>query len=285
MNLRPTVCLALMLVSLGLSGAVWGDYEYEPSEEAANRLELGQAKGMVKELFVHDLVGGIARYKSNIATVRFLPDYFELIAKEKIPAKDELDRMFAGGFAAGRYYYENMTKPKLRYETRLLNDDRLKISLDSKRQISRYVTFMDPYPWSGEKARLYADALYRLQLEYARANGPAAEMRFDEALKKYLSANPKPEFPEEARRFKVQAEAAVREKRFENAYERFSEALNIVPWWPEGRFNIALVLGELNSYKSAIREMKRYLQLVPGAPDARAAQDKIYEWEGRIGKP
>jgi hypothetical protein len=28
-----------------------------------------------------------------------------------------------------------------------------------------------------------------------------------------------------------------------------------------------------------MREMKYYLQLVPDAPNARAAQDKIYDWE------
>jgi hypothetical protein len=31
--------------------------------------------------------------------------------------------------------------------------------------------------------------------------------------------------------------------------------------------------------------MKRYLALVPDAPDARAAQDKIYDWERKAGMP
>ena len=46
------------------------------------------------------------------------------------------------------------------------------------------------------------------------------------------------------------------------------------------RFNRALILEKCECYDEAIREMKRYMQLSPNAPDARKAQDKIYEWEG-----
>jgi hypothetical protein len=34
----------------------------------------------------------------------------------------------------------------------------------------------------------------------------------------------------------------------------------------------------------AVAEMNRYLVLVPDAPNASAAQDKIYEWEGKAGR-
>jgi hypothetical protein len=59
--------------------------------------------------------------------------------------------------------------------------------------------------------------------------------------------------------------------------------LDIAPWWPEGHFNRALIMGETKKYWDAMREMKRYLLLVPDAPDARAAQDKIYQWESVAG--
>ena len=49
--------------------------------------------------------------------------------------------------------------------------------------------------------------------------------------------------------------------------------------YPEAWFNKALVLGEEKQYAGAIEHMKTYLKLVPEAADARAAQDKIYEWE------
>jgi hypothetical protein len=35
----------------------------------------------------------------------------------------------------------------------------------------------------------------------------------------------------------------------------------------------------VDDYPDAIIEMKRYLMLVPDAPNARALQDKIYNWE------
>ena len=85
--------------------------------------------------------------------------------------------------------------------------------------------------------------------------------------------------PEEANKYKVQAEGAVRDKEFDDAADLYAAALKIAPWWPVGHFNRALVLGEIGDYEMAKREMKHYMQLVPNAPNARAAQDKIYEWE------
>lgn len=111
---------------------------------------------------------------------------------------------------------------------------------------------------------------------------PAEEAAFTEAAAKYRAAFVKPTLTEEARRFKVQAESAVGKKEFEGAASRYKEALAVAPWWPEGRFNRALILGELSRYSDAIKEMKRYLTLVPDAPNARAAQDKIYQWEGEL---
>lgn len=113
-------------------------------------------------------------------------------------------------------------------------------------------------------------------------SSPAEEAAFTEAARSYRAATVKPTLPEEARKFKVQAEFAFSKKEFANAAERYKKALDMAPWWPEGRFNRALILGELSRYGDAIREMKRYLTLVPDAPNARAAQDKIYQWEGEL---
>ena len=103
---------------------------------------------------------------------------------------------------------------------------------------------------------------------------------FNAVVANYRAANPKPQLPEEARKFKVQAEFAVQQKQFDTAADLYGKALEIAPWWPEGHFNRALILGELKQYQRAIREMKLYVRLAPDAPDARAAQDKIYQWEG-----
>jgi tetratricopeptide (TPR) repeat protein len=111
------------------------------------------------------------------------------------------------------------------------------------------------------------------------ARNTAKTASFEEEAGKYRELAVKPELPEEARKLKVQAEAAVRRKEFGTADARYLDALKIAPWWPEGHFNRALILGEMSRYRNAIEEMTRYLILVPDAPDARAAKDKIYEWE------
>lgn len=107
-----------------------------------------------------------------------------------------------------------------------------------------------------------------------------AAKSFEAEAARYRSLTVKPALPEEARKYMVQAEAAVKRQSFGEAVERYRDALKIAPWWPEGHFNRALLLGEIGRYKEAIVSMKKYLMLVPGAADAQGAQDKIYEWEG-----
>ncbi|MBI3777669.1 MAG: ankyrin repeat domain-containing protein [Gammaproteobacteria bacterium] len=121
-------------------------------------------------------------------------------------------------------------------------------------------------------------------LRAAETEGPPQEKaKFEQAVQMYRTASTKPVFPEEARKYKVQAEAAVRDRQFKQAADAYRKALDVAPWWPEGYFNRALVLSEIGDYKAAVREMKRYLILVPNAANARAAQDKIYDWEGKVG--
>ena len=77
----------------------------------------------------------------------------------------------------------------------------------------------------------------------------------------------------------VLAEDAVKHKRFQDAADLYGRALGVAPWWPDGHFDRALILGELHEYTAAADEMQRYVALVPDAPDARAARDKIYIWQ------
>jgi tetratricopeptide (TPR) repeat protein len=135
-----------------------------------------------------------------------------------------------------------------------------------------------------EGATQLADALFVLKKHVDGYEDPRIEADFQDAARAYRENPAKFEFPETARRFRVVAEAAVRDKDFEKAVDSYAEALRLVPWWPEGRFNLALILGELRHHAEAAREMKRYLVLVPNAPNARAAQDKIYEWEDKAGR-
>lgn len=125
-------------------------------------------------------------------------------------------------------------------------------------------------------------AYYLYQLSLVPAEAPGA---FEAQAQTYRAAATKPELPESAREYKVRAESAVSEKRFLDAVEAYDRALQVAPWWPQGHFNVALVLGELKTYGLAAEEMQRYLTLVPDAANARQAQDKIYAWRGKLEKP
>lgn len=135
-------------------------------------------------------------------------------------------------------------------------------------------------------SKVYIDINLRIESLNKRKNRVAqikaeqtTDTRFQEALHTNQATPVKFVMPESARRFMVQAEDAVREKKFDAAADLYKQALDVAPLWPEGHFNRALVLGETGSYASAVSEMKRYLLLVPNASNARAAQDKIYVWE------
>lgn len=128
--------------------------------------------------------------------------------------------------------------------------------------------------WLGETL-----SFFRLRHAAVVRGRAAFEARFREALAKYPDPAGRPELPEEARRFMVQAEAAFRDRRIQDALNLYTQGAAVAPWWAEGFFNIALLAAELKQHDMAIRNMKRYLLLLPDAANAREAQDKVYEWE------
>jgi tetratricopeptide (TPR) repeat protein len=140
---------------------------------------------------------------------------------------------------------------------------------------------------SGEKFVEYFDrfasAVSVLQ-EAADDEISREEAAFENAMKANPATSPRPVVGEDVRRFKVQAEAAVREKHFGEAVVFYERALQIAPHWAEGHFNRALVLSEIGDFETAMVEMKRYLRLEPNATNARAVQDQIYEWEAKAKK-
>lgn len=92
---------------------------------------------------------------------------------------------------------------------------------------------------------------------------------------------PKPEVPEAARKYMVQANSATTEKRYQDAIALWNKVQSIAPWYPNSWFNKALIYEYLNDFRSSIANMNKYLELYPDAEDVRAAKDKIYEWEGK----
>lgn len=130
-------------------------------------------------------------------------------------------------------------------------------------------------------AKLLADALYVLRK--ARQGMPTEEEAFRAAAAKYREAGRALQLPEDVRRFRVQAEFLIEQRRYADAIRVYDEALKVAPWWADGRFNRALVLAEAGRYREAILEMNRFLVLEPEAPHARAGRDSIYRWEATMG--
>jgi tetratricopeptide (TPR) repeat protein len=136
-----------------------------------------------------------------------------------------------------------------------------------------------------DDARRFVDSLFILSRataeELRQAETPGAKAAFAEVVRFYHSQKERPTLPEEARKYRVQAESALKEKRYADAADFYEQGLVITPWWAEGHFNRAVVLAEANNFEDAIFEMKRYLELEPKSADSRIAQDKIYEWESK----
>ena len=92
----------------------------------------------------------------------------------------------------------------------------------------------------------------------------------------------KPKMPDEAYKQKVLAEDAYRNKELVKALSEYQLGISTFPTWPEGQFNAALIAAELEYYRVAVQRMSEYLLLVPDAPDAQAAKDKIIIWQDKI---
>ena len=121
----------------------------------------------------------------------------------------------------------------------------------------------------------FANALLVLKREAAAESEP----RFEAAARAYQTAAVKPPLPEAAHRYEVQAEDAVRHNQLNDAADLYEQATEAAPWWPAAHYDRALILANTQDYDDAVLEMKRYLMLVPHAPNAPAARDQMYIWE------
>jgi tetratricopeptide (TPR) repeat protein len=78
----------------------------------------------------------------------------------------------------------------------------------------------------------------------------------------------------------VQGNLLFKNQEYLAALDKYHEIIKADPLkCPYCYSSIAFIYAALRNYKLAIFNMKKYLFLYPDAPDARAAQDKIFEWE------
>lgn len=117
--------------------------------------------------------------------------------------------------------------------------------------------------------------------ERAQAKRHAEEQQRDAIVQEYREAKVKPALSGDARMYAVQAADAYAHQRTDDAIQLYEKCLDLAYWWPDGHYNLALLLGSQGNYAGAIREMQVYLQLGPNSPDAQKAQDQIWVWQGR----
>ncbi|HTP05968.1 MAG TPA: tetratricopeptide repeat protein [Nitrospirota bacterium] len=70
--------------------------------------------------------------------------------------------------------------------------------------------------------------------------------------------------------------------KFDRAVEEYRKALKINPGFPNGHRNLGVVLAmDLHNKEEGIKELKKYLELVPDAPDAATIRHTIEELASR----
>lgn len=130
-----------------------------------------------------------------------------------------------------------------------------------------------------------ADDLYFIKRQTIKESVGSELTRFASLVEKNKGQASKQPVSEEQRKFIVQANAATQTKEYLQALGYFKQALQINEIsFPDAYFNMALIFAQTRQFDQAILSMKKYLLVLPDSPDARSAQDKIYEWEAGINK-
>ncbi|HEY6252035.1 MAG TPA: tetratricopeptide repeat protein [Candidatus Angelobacter sp.] len=94
----------------------------------------------------------------------------------------------------------------------------------------------------------------------------------------WRAMNPKPSLSDEVTKKRLLAEDAVQQQHLAAAGDYYSAGVTIDPMWAAGWYNAALISAELKDYSAAAFDMKHYLILLPDAPDAGVAKEKLLLW-------
>jgi hypothetical protein len=129
-------------------------------------------------------------------------------------------------------------------------------------------------------ARALADYLFFYRNRVAQMR--EADRLFADAVAKYKDPATRPPLPEDVRKFKIQAEFAVDNKKLDDAIGYYTQGVVGARWWADGYFNLAILLAEKKDFGEAIRIMRRFITLQEGTPDARRALDMTYRWDAMI---
>jgi len=247
-------------------------------------------------------------YAQTVVYPKYYPD------KEIDKVKEEIDLLLKKKTTV--YDKENDLNGKP--ENVMVFDDRIEFSIKDKRMVINMSDLIDypierkgcsEYRSDGSLRRYYyildlgsftffngndyvaaeelADDLFFIQQKLKESSQAAREKKnasglilFEPIAEQYRSLEVKPPMKEEQRKFIVQADFLYRQKDYDKAIELYNKAIEVdQTTCPAAYSNLALISAQIHKFDEAIFNMKKYLMLEPEAPDARIAQDKIYEWE------
>lgn len=184
--------------------------------------------------------------------------------------------------------FQELVRHSLRFDTKAKGTDSIEDSLQAltsgKTGDPATVSLVEVMAFGFtdvDKARCVFEELRFIK----KAEAEAAVAEFQPLAAQYRAMSPKPAVSEEQRKYVVQANSMAQDKQYARAISLYSKALGVNPLsFPAAYFNMALLEAQQGNILGAILNMRKYLLLVPDAEDARSAQDKIYEWQAKVGE-
>jgi hypothetical protein len=104
---------------------------------------------------------------------------------------------------------------------------------------------------------------------------------FAQSTTAWRAMSPKPAFSDEVIKKRLLAEDAIEHKNVRAAVGYYDAGVALDPTWAQGWYNAALLYAEQQDYFDAAVRMKHYLILLPEAPDAATAKEKLLLWEAK----
>lgn len=263
---------AALAASLWLAGCVT-DFDSGPLTDAqvTAKMSLGEAKAIIQREYRWHGSDGSREHPQ--AALQFTPDRIEVLI---IPATGARSRFRGCPYEA----FQPSVDPQANVAdwAPRTGESYYRVTTSSAKKPCDIIVSIATL----ERAKEFSNALVRWRQTtpaQRKAYAEQEERQFAAVAANYKTARAKPALAEEVGQYKAAAENAVRERRYADAADAYLEALKIAPWWPEGHFNAALVLGEIHYYDDAIDHMKKYLALAANASGAGRARAKIAAWE------
>lgn len=284
---RTISFLFIGLLAIGFGEAIAFEHAGKPMNKNA-AMSYAEARKTVTQLWENQKPES-STYHYDKLTVTF-------IGKDKVEFYRSIISSRAGG-RSFKYTYNltGMSDPYIKTRDFWHNFHGYKIEVDEGLQYESSTGWNEKhnmipiiFPIKSE-AEAFAEALsvlkkYAIKEKEKIVSEASSFVEFQQKAQAWRQLKAKPELPPEVRRYRLLAEDAIRHREFEKAIDYYEQGLAIEPLWPQGQYNAALLYAEMKEYRDAELHMKRYLELVPDAPDAQAARDQMIIWQSRMEK-